>query len=139
MTLALPDAPVGVGDSWTSETDLPIGAALSASAPLKSHTKLTVKQIQAGEADTSVVLAVETTFPGEPFTITQGGRKASVRLTGTVAGEQVFSLAKSVPVHFTMGGSMLSTALTMPAFPGLSSLIWTPTARKPPRTSMVAG
>jgi len=106
MTLALPDAPVGVGDSWTSETDLPIGAALGASAPLKSHTKLTVKQIQAAETDTSVVLAVETTFPGEPFTITQGGRKASVRLTGTVTGEQVFSLAKSVPVHFTMGGSM---------------------------------
>jgi len=95
-----------VGDSWTSETDLPIGAALGASAPLKSHTKLTVKQIQAAETDTSVVLAVETTFPGEPFTITQGGRKASVRLTGTVTGEQVFSLAKSVPVHFTMGGSM---------------------------------
>src|SRR5712691_6330494 len=84
MTLPLPEPPVGVGDSWTSEAELPIGEALGVSTPLKSRTKFTVKQIQVAGADTSVLLAVETTFPGDPFTISQGGRQATVKLSGAV-------------------------------------------------------
>jgi hypothetical protein len=106
MTLPLPDAPVGVGDSWTSETEMPIGEALGASTPLRSRTRLTVKEIQVAGADTSILLAVQTTFPGDPFTITQRGRQATVKLTGAIAGEQLFSLGKSVPVRYSMGGRM---------------------------------
>src|SRR5881398_2520741 len=106
MTVPLPEGPVGVGDSWSSETELPIAARLGASAPLKARTKHTLKAIQVAGADTSILLTVETSFPGEPFTITQLGRTATVKLTGVITGEQVFSLAKSVPVRYSMGGTM---------------------------------
>src|SRR5207247_2364663 len=58
MAFPLPTEPVGVGDSWTSETELPISQIVSTSAPLKAKSKLTVKQLQIAGADTTVVLAV---------------------------------------------------------------------------------
>jgi hypothetical protein len=106
MTLPLPEAAVGVGDSWTSEAEMPIGEALGASTPLRSRTTLTVKEIQVAGADTSILLAVQTTFPGDPFNITQRGRHATMKLTGAITGEQLFSLGKGVPVRYTMGGRM---------------------------------
>ncbi len=84
--LPLPEAPVGVGDSWTSEAELPVVQALGATGPLKSRTRRTVKEIQVAGADTSVVLTVETTFPGEPVAINLQGRAAKVKLTGTLTG-----------------------------------------------------
>lgn len=106
MTLPLPEAPVGVGDSWTSEAEMPIGEVLGATTPLRSRTTMTVKEIQVAGADTSILLAVQTTFPGDPFTITARGHHATVKLTGAIAGEQLFSLGKSVPVRYSMGGRM---------------------------------
>ncbi len=47
MAFPLPEEPVGVGDSWVTEHELPLGQqALSTSAPLKSRTRITVKEIQ---------------------------------------------------------------------------------------------
>ena len=51
MTVPLPEGPVGVGDSWSSETELPIAARLGASAPLKARTKHTLKAIQVAGAE----------------------------------------------------------------------------------------
>ncbi len=72
MTFPLPDGPVGVGDSWTSENELPLGDQVTANQPIKSRTRLTVKEIQVAGADTAVLLTVETTFPGGPIEFTQG-------------------------------------------------------------------
>jgi hypothetical protein len=105
-TLPLPEGPVGVGDSWTSETELPLGQALGATGPLKSRTRRTVKDIQVTGADTSVVLAVETTFPGEPVPINLQGRTGRLKLSGTVSGEERFSLARSTVVQVSTGGTM---------------------------------
>lgn len=105
-TLPLPEVPVGIGDSWTSETELPVRQALGATGPLKSRTRRTVKEIQVAGADTSVVLTVETTFPGEPVSIRQRGRVAKLRLSGTVSGEELFSLARSTLVRSSTGGTM---------------------------------
>jgi hypothetical protein len=106
ITFALPEGAVGVGDSWTSESELPLGEALGASAPIKSSTKVTLKQILVEGADTSVLLAVETSFPGDPVTVNQKGRTATLRLSGAISGEQLFSVAKSVPVRSNTGGTM---------------------------------
>lgn len=107
-TLPLPEVPVGIGDSWTSETELPLGQALGATGPLKSRTRRTVKEIQVAGADTSVVLTVETTFPGEPVSIRQRGRgrAAKLKLSGALSGEELFSLARSTLVRSSTGGTM---------------------------------
>jgi hypothetical protein len=105
-TLPLPEVPVGIGDSWTSETELPVGQALGAAGPLKSRTRRTVKEILVAGADTSVVLSVETTFPGEPVSIQQRGRSAKLKLSGTLSGEELFSLARSTLVRSSTGGTM---------------------------------
>lgn len=106
MAMRLPEAPVGVGDSWTSEQELPLGQQLNPSKPIKSRTKLTVKEIQVAGPDTSVLLTVETSFPGDPIEVTQQGQHVTMKLSGGLSGEQVFSLTKSVPVRATMGGTM---------------------------------
>jgi hypothetical protein len=106
MAMRLPEAAVGVGDSWVSEQELPLGQQLNASTPIKSRTKLTVKEIQVAGPDTSVLLTLETSFPGDPIELTQQGQHVTMRLSGGLTGEQVFSLTRSVPVRATMGGTM---------------------------------
>jgi len=106
MSFPLPDQPVGVGDSWTSETAMPLGDVVGASAPLKARTTLTVKQIQVAGSDTSIVLAIHTSFPGDPVTITLRGGTATLRLSGALDGEQLYSFARSVPVRSTRSGVM---------------------------------
>ncbi len=112
MVLPLPEGPVGVGDSWVTEQELPLGRQLNASQPIKSRTKLTVKEIQVAGADTSVLLAIETEFPGGPIEFKQEaaegtrGGKGTMRLSGTLSGEQLYSLTKSAQVRSTMGGTM---------------------------------
>src|SRR6266550_4718946 len=112
MAFPLPDGPVGVGDSWVAEHELPLGRqALNASRPLKSRTRITVKEIQIAGADTSVVLGIETTFPDEPITLTQqreGGapQTGTLRLSGSLSGEQVYSLQRSAQVRAMMGGTI---------------------------------
>jgi len=106
MSFPLPDGPVGVGDSWTAENEVALAEQLGASAPIKSKTTLTVKEIQVAGADTAVLLQVETAFPGEPITLTQQGKRVTMKLSGGLTGEQLYSLSKSAQVHAAMGGTM---------------------------------
>ncbi len=115
MAFPLPERPVGVGDSWTSENELPLGDQLNASAPIKSKTKLTVKQIQVAGTDTSVLLAIETIFPGEPIKVTRQGQQITMRLSGGLTGEQTYSLTHSAQTRATMGGVMRVNVKSGPA------------------------
>ena len=112
MAFPLPEGPVGVGDSWVAEHELPLGhQALNASGPLKSRTKITVKEIQIAGADTSVLLGIETSFPEAPITLTQRGeggarQTGTLRLSGNLSGEQLYSLQRSAQVRAMMGGTI---------------------------------
>jgi hypothetical protein len=95
-----------------AEHELPLAhQALNASQPLKSRTKITVKEIQIAGADTSVLLGLETSFPDEPITLTQQGQggapqTGTLRLSGNLSGEQVYSLKRSAQVRAMMGGTI---------------------------------
>jgi hypothetical protein len=111
MAYPLPEGPVGVGDSWVSEHELPLGQQLNASHPIKSRTKITVKEIQIAGSDTSVLLGIETSFPDEPITLTQQGRggapqTGTLRLSGNLSGEQLYSVTRSAQVRAMMGGTI---------------------------------
>jgi len=111
MAFPLPEGPVGVGDSWVTEHELPLGQQLNASHALKSRTKITVKEIRIASADTSVILGIETTFPDEPITLTQPGgggapQTATLKLSGSLSGEQEYSLQRSAQVRAMMGGTI---------------------------------
>lgn len=102
--LALPDQPVGTGDSWTNETELPVGAI--GGAPLTVHTKVTVREISVSGSDTTVRLGVETALPAEPMQFTFGGQQFTVALKGAISGEQLLSLTRGAVVNATLGGTM---------------------------------
>jgi hypothetical protein len=106
LAFPLPAGPVEVGDSWTAEMELPISQVASASAPLKAKTKLTVKEIHAGGPDTTVLVGLETTFPTDPVTITQQGQQVTLKMSGTLTGEQLLSITRGAAVHSSMGGTV---------------------------------
>jgi hypothetical protein len=106
MVFALPEQPVGPGDSWTVATDLPVGQLPGVSGAGASRTRLTVKEIRVARGDTTVLLDVETTFPGDPITLSIAGQPATLRLSGSLAGDQVFSLTRGVVVSGAMRGTM---------------------------------
>jgi len=102
--LALPDQPVGPGDSWTNETELPVSAI--GGAPLTVHTKVTVREISVSRGDTTVRLGVQTALPAEPMKFAFGGQQFTVALKGAITGEQTLSLTRGAVVSAALGGTM---------------------------------
>ena len=66
----------------------------------------TVKEFRVAGQDTTVVLGVETAFPDGPIQMNIQGQSATLRLAGSLSGEQVFSLTRGTAVSGTMKGTM---------------------------------
>lgn len=108
MAFPLPEQPMGRGDSWAVATDLPLPqlpGATGAGAGA-ARTTLTVQEIRVARGDTTVLLRVETTFPSDPVRMTVGGQPATLRLSGALSGDQLFSLTRGAVVRGTMKGKM---------------------------------
>lgn len=110
MGFAMPAEPVGRGDSWTVTTELPMtqlpGTSSGSGA---ARTRLTVRTIRIAAGtppDTLVVLDVRTSFPEEPIPIEFQGRRATLRLSGTLTGEQTFSITRGTIVRGDLGGTI---------------------------------
>jgi len=106
LVFPLPADPVGIGDSWTTESELPMGQMGGSSGPAKAKTKLTVKEIHAEGADTSVLLGVETSYPTDPIAVSAEGQTQTLKLSGNLTGEQLFSVTKGAAVRSNVEGTV---------------------------------
>jgi len=100
---ALPDQPVGIGDSWTNDMQLPVSGLGS---PITVHTRLTVKDISVSRGDTIVRFNVETALPAEPMRLSFAGQQFTIALKGAITGEQTLSLTRGAVVSAALGGTM---------------------------------
>jgi len=108
MTFAFPEQPLGRGDSWTIASDLPVGQlpGTGGAQAGPARTTLTVREIRVAGADTTVVLDVATAFPTEPIELNIGGQRATLKLFGTLAGDQHFSLSRGTVLEGTLKGTI---------------------------------
>lgn len=108
MTVGFPPQPVGVGDSWTISSELPLAdmPGVSASTSEVARTTLTVRELRVVGSDTSVVLDVRMDFPSEPIRLaSSAGEAATLRLEGGMTGRQVFSISRGTVTDATMKGT----------------------------------
>jgi hypothetical protein len=103
--LPFPGQPVGAGDGWTNETELPF-AQLASGTPLTVASRITVRSISVARGDTTVLLGVETALPDRPLQFNFGGQTVTVTLRGGITGEQVFSLTRGAVVSGSLGGTI---------------------------------
>lgn len=114
FSFPLPVDPIGKGDTWRAASDLPLNGVPGASGTLTVESVLTVKDIRISGGDTTVVIGIQTTFPDQPITVTREGQAATVKISGTMTGEQQFSLSQGALVSGKMGGTM-KLQVTLPA------------------------
>jgi hypothetical protein len=103
--LPLPERPVGQGDRWTNEVDLPF-SQLAGGAPLTATTTVTVRDIVVTAGDTTVRLGVVTGAPHRPLRFSFGGRPITVALSGLINGEILLSLTRGALVSAELGGTL---------------------------------
>lgn len=101
----LPPGPVGVGDSWTAEIEAPL-QQVTTGTPLKATTKLTIKEIDTAGPDTIVRVALETTFPGEPIKVLQDGQVLTLKLSGSLTGDQLYSVNRGAVLRSSRSGTV---------------------------------
>jgi hypothetical protein len=106
MVFPLPDSAVGVGDSWTAQMNLPFTQINDPNARLVTQTKMKVAEIHADGPDTTVRIALETTFPTDPISVMQQGQLITLTLSGSYSGEQLFSVTRQAVVRLSMGGTI---------------------------------
>ena len=96
MMATYPEAPVGVGDSWTSK------ANVTAGIPMQTESTYTLKSRSGGMATLGVQTKIQSNPDAEPMAM--GPMKMTYNISGTQRGEMV--------VH-EMAGWTISSKLTM--------------------------
>jgi hypothetical protein len=105
VAVPLPDGPVGTGDSWTNEVELPFGE-YAGGASIMATTRLTVQDLSVASGDTIVRLGVETALPDRPLYFSIGGQPITVRLRGAITGQQRISLTRGALIDASLVGTM---------------------------------
>jgi hypothetical protein len=105
VAVPLPEQPVGAGDSWTNDVELPFGN-YAGGAPITATARLTVREMSVTAGDTIVRLGVETALPDRPLYFSIGGQPITVRLRGAITGEQLLSLTRGAVIEASLVGTM---------------------------------
>lgn len=101
----LPDGPVKVGETWTVEAPAPTGQIPGLTKPLMLTSRMRIDGFRVSGADTIVHIKIETSFPRDPIPL-DFGADVTLRIDGTLHGEQEYSLARSALVMSTMAGKV---------------------------------
>jgi hypothetical protein len=78
----------------------------SGGTPIMATTRLTVKEIHAEGPDTTVRIALATTFPRDPIKVVQQGQVLTLKLSGSLAGDELFSVSRGAVVKSLRSGTM---------------------------------
>ena len=105
VAVPLPEQPVGMGDSWTNDVELPFGE-YAGGAPITATTRLTVREMRVTAGDTTVRLGVETALPNRPLYFSIGGQPITVRMRGAITGEQLLSITRGAVIEASLVGTM---------------------------------
>jgi hypothetical protein len=107
ITFGFPDHPVRQGDSWTFDTELPMGElpGTDASKAGSARTTVTVRDIRLAGADTSVVLDLKTEFPKGPINVSFSGQRGTLKMDGSLAGHQQFSITRGAVLDGIIQGT----------------------------------
>jgi hypothetical protein len=103
LMFTLPDGAVGKGDSWIVEAQFPIPGV---TRPVVGSSRLTILDIRTVGPDTTVKVRTVTTFPREPIQINAEGHRVTVQMSGSLTGEQEFSVLLGATLGGTMTGAV---------------------------------
>lgn len=109
MTFTLPEEPVKTGDQWTVDNELPMGDVPGLNRPIVGHTTLTILDVHAVGPDTTIRVGFETTFPREPIEMDVEGKHVTFTFSGSLKGEQEFSMLLGTTLGGTSDGTVNMT------------------------------
>ncbi|HEX4561101.1 MAG TPA: hypothetical protein VH113_04645 [Gemmatimonadales bacterium] len=101
--IPLPDQPVGVGDSWTSDGPMQITHFLGSIRNQRTSTGCKVKAIRVVGGDTLVDFDIKVRLHGD-YTSPRG--QGPVDLDGTLDGRETFSVSRGVTESLKLAGRL---------------------------------
>jgi hypothetical protein len=108
--IGFPPQAVAVGDSWSTTINAGLGQTFPGmSDSLAIAATLTVDSVIVTGRDTTVLLKVRLVFPETPLVLKTGGVEMTMRMSGVIEGEELFSIARGVMLRSTMDGTMHMT------------------------------
>ena len=105
----LPEGPIRVGQSWTVDVPAPTGQVPGLTQPLMLSMRQRLESFRVAGTDTIVTIAIATSFPKEPIRITLDSTEATLQLSGTLSGDQDYSLARHALLRSNVGGTVRTT------------------------------
>lgn len=108
-SLPLPDGPVRVGETWTVDVPAPTGQIPGLTRPLVLTSRLRIDRFRVSGADTIVHIRVETTFPRDPIALDLDGVPATMRIEGSLRGEQEYSMGRHALLSSSVSGKVRTT------------------------------
>lgn len=108
MSFPLPDSAVGPGDTWTTQFQVPY-TDYAGGRPVFATTRLTVKSLDVVSGDTIAGLTLQVDLPNKPIPIVMFGQRGTISLSGTITGDQRFSLSRGAVLATAYGGTVVVT------------------------------